>query len=465
MLESKPMEQGPQLFGTDGVRGIAGRYPLDCRTVKGLGLALAAVLTDRLESKKPKVLLGQDTRESGPWIARALAGGLALGGANVAFVGVITTPGLAFLTRHYGFSAGVMVSASHNPFEDNGIKILSESGSKLPESVELQIEQLLKQSASSIETIGEADLHAEPDLIEPYFNFLCLLGPIGREISRIRLVVDCAHGAASAIVPRFLSRLGVQARILNADPDGRNINWESGSLYPETMSEETRTGRAHLGVAFDGDADRSIFASTQGRICDGDHVLFIMAPYLRARGRLRGDAVVGTLMTNFGLEVALKARGIGLKRAPVGDKFVLEEMLRSGINLGGEPSGHIIFSDISLAGDGIVTLLQMLNVLAETNQSIDELLANFEPFPQLIVNVRVREKLPLESVLEVAHALDRCRDDLGELGRVVVRYSGTEPLARVMVEGREAGVVKYHATQIAAAIENSLGAARHEPRL
>jgi phosphoglucosamine mutase len=462
MLKSKIMEQGPHLFGTDGVRGIAGRYPLDYRTVKGLGLALAAVLSDQMGSNKPQVLLGQDTRESGPWIARVLAGGLAVGGANVAFTGVITTPGLAFLTRHYGFSAGVMVSASHNPFEDNGIKILSGSGTKLPESVELQIEHLLRQSSPSVERIDEADLRAEPALIEPYLNFLSLLVPIDNSISRFRLVVDCAHGAASAIVPEFFKRLGIQARILNADPDGRNINWESGSLYPESMAEETRMTGAYLGVAFDGDADRSIFASERGRICDGDHVLFVMAPFLQARGRLNVNAVVGTLMTNFGLELALKARGIDLKRTPVGDKFVLEEMLRSSINLGGEPSGHIIFSDISLAGDGLVTLLQMLSVLSETNQSMDELMANFEPFPQLILNIPVRQKPPLESVPEVADALGRCRGDLGELGRVVVRYSGTEPVARVMVEGHEAGLVEHHANQIAAAIEGSLGAAGRE---
>jgi phosphoglucosamine mutase len=460
MPETDVREQRPQLFGTDGVRGIAGRYPLDPQTVRGLGLALAAVLSDRVGSDKPQVLLGQDTRESGPWIARALAGGLASGGATVAYTGVITTPGLAFLTRHYGFSAGVMVSASHNPFEDNGIKVLSEAGTKLPESVELQIEELLKNSAAPVDKIEDANLRAEGSLIEPYVNFLSRLVPIGRHISRIRLIVDCAHGAASAVVPRFLQRLGVQARILNATPDGRNINVKSGSLFPEQMAEVTRIAGANLGVAFDGDADRSIFASERGRICDGDHVLFLMGPYLQQQGRLRGNAVVGTLMTNLALEVALRARGIGLRRTPVGDKFVLDEMLRCGINLGGEPSGHIIFSDISVAGDGIVTLLELLSVLLETGQSMEELIKHFRPFPQLIINIRVREKPPLESVPEVAGALARCRNGLGEDGRVVLRYSGTEPVVRVMVEASEAGLVEHHANQIAAAIENSLGSAR-----
>jgi phosphoglucosamine mutase len=461
MLESKIMERKPELFGTDGVRGIAGRYPLDRHTVTGLGFALAAVMSDLAGSSKPQILLGQDTRESGPWIARALAGGLKRGGVNAASAGVITTPGLAFLTRHYGFAAGVMVSASHNPFEDNGIKVLSSSGTKLPEVLELQIEEALRQSASAVKNIDEADLRAEPTLIEPYLKFLALLAPTDKQISRRRLVVDCAHGAASRVVQQFLNRLGIQARILNAEPNGHNINWQCGSLHPETMAAETRLAGADLGVAFDGDADRSIFASTRGRICDGDHVLFVMAPFLQGEGNLRGEAVVGTLMTNFALELALRRRNIGLKRAPVGDKFVLDEMLQSGINLGGEPSGHIIFSDISLAGDGMVTLLQILQLLSNTGQSMDELVQSFRPFPQLIVNVRVREKPPLETVPEVARALARCQNGLGELGRVVIRYSGTEPLARVMVEGEEAGLVQHHANEVASAIESSLGAARN----
>jgi phosphoglucosamine mutase len=465
MLESKTMEGKPELFGTDGVRGIAGCYPLDHNTVAGLGFALAVVLSDRSGSKRPEILLGQDTRESGPWIARALAGGLERGGVKPVFAGVITTPGLAFLTRHYGVAAGVMVSASHNPFEDNGIKVLSSSGTKLPESIELEIEQLLRESTSIMAKMGESDLRPEPALIDPYMDFLALLAPTGNEIAQMRLVVDCAHGAASAVVPQFLDRLGIQARILNAEPNGRNINWQCGSLHPESMAAATRMAEADLGVAFDGDADRSIFASKRGRVCDGDHVLFVMAPFLRDQDKLRSEAVVGTLMTNFSLELELKHRGIGLRRTPVGDKFVLDEMLQSGINLGGEPSGHIIFSDVSLAGDGIVTLLQILQVLCKTGQSMDELVRSFRPFPQLIVNIRVREKLPLETVPEVAVALTRCQGGLGELGRVVVRYSGTEPVARIMVEGEEAGLVRHHATEIANAIENSLGVARSESRV
>jgi phosphoglucosamine mutase len=448
----------PQLFGTDGVRGIAGRFPLDPGTVTRLGWALGRVLQTQGGSEKASVLLGRDTRESSPWIARALAAGLGAQGARVAFAGIVTTPGLAFLTRHYSFSAGVMVSASHNPFEDNGIKVLSSAGTKLPENLELEIERGLGKASLPGERIPEIDLRADPAFLEAYLAYLAASVPADDHISKFRLAVDCAHGAASVVVPPLLKRLGMRASILNAEPNGRNINLAAGSLYPEAVAAETQSTRADVGVAFDGDADRSIFASPHGRICDGDYVLFAMAPFLKAQNRLKGSAVVGTLMSNLGLEMALENHGIGLKRASVGDKFVLEEMLRSGINLGGEPSGHIIFSDISLAGDGVVTLLQMLRLLSERAEPIDEIMRDYRPFPQRILNVRVRGKPPLESLPGVARALARCREQLGDRGRVVVRYSGTEPLARVMVEGEKADRVEHHAAEIADVIKRTVGA-------
>lgn len=447
------MTEKRELFGTDGVRGVAGEYPLDRETIAKLGTALGTVLAAEARSRRPEVLLGMDTRESSPWIARALAAGLAASGAEVVGAGVITTPGVAFLTRHHGFAAGVMISASHNPFQDNGIKVFSGAGSKLPEAVELEIEREIKDN--HLPQVGEGEIKIEPGLLDEYLDFLASLAP---SVSRkIRLVADCANGSASAIAPKFFERLGIEARILNAGPDGRNINLQCGSLHPECMAAETRAAGVDLGVAFDGDADRAIFAAPSGRVLDGDHVLYGCAPFLQERGQLRGAAVVGTLMTNLGLELSLSQRGIGLKRTAVGDKYVLEEMLRSGINLGGEPSGHIIFSDASLAGDGFVTLLQMLRVLSATEKSVDESMRGYEPFPQLIRNVRVAEKPPLESVPEVASALARCADDLQGRGRVVLRYSGTEPLARVMVEGERAAAVEHHAAEIAAAIERTLG--------
>ncbi|HEX5483974.1 MAG TPA: phosphoglucosamine mutase [Terriglobia bacterium] len=451
------MLRKPQLFGTDGVRGVAGRFPLDSETVGKLGRALGLILMRENSSSRPEVLLGEDTRESSPWIALRLAGGLRASGVDVAHAGVITTPGAAFLTRHHGFAAGVMISASHNPFGDNGIKVLSSAGTKLPESLELEIEETLENLPDS--EISEPDLKSSPALLDEYLKFLESLVPASNHLSRFRFVVDCANGASSAVAPEFLRRLGVQTRILNAEPDGRNINRECGSLYPRQMAAETQSFQADLGVAFDGDADRAIFATRAARVLDGDYVIFAMAPFLQSQNALKGGAVVGTLMTNLGLELALKKRAIGVKRTPVGDKFVLEEMLRSGINLGGEPSGHIIFSDVSIAGDGMVTFLEMLRLLSETGASADELMKGYRPFPQLIRNVRVKEKPALESVPEVAEALAHCRAELGDQGRVVLRYSGTEPLARVMVEGEDAATVEHHTAEIATAIERTIGAA------
>jgi phosphoglucosamine mutase len=304
---------------------------------------------------------------------------------------------------------------------------------------------------------SEPPLETAPHLLEDYLERLLELIPAGLALSQYRLVVDCAHGAAYRVVPKLLRRLGIEAHLVHVEPNGRNINLGCGSLYPQVMAEATRALSADLGVAFDGDADRAIFATREGKLIDGDYVLSIMAPFLQQRGMLKGSAVVGTLMTNLALEIALARQGIGLKRTAVGDKYVLEEMLRSGINLGGEPSGHIIFAHLSLAGDGIITVLEVVRVMAETRQPFEELTRNFKPFPQIIQNVRVKEKAPLESLPEVTRAIAACRSEIGEQGRVVVRYSGTEPLARVMVEAGEAGMVEYHAARIAQAIAAALG--------
>jgi len=446
------MADKPELFGTDGIRAVAGEYPLDGATVRKIGSALGTVL--RKTSVPARVVVGRDTRESSEWISRAFAKGLASTGAQVVDAGVLTTPGVAFLTRHQTFSAGVAISASHNPFEDNGIKIFSHAGTKLAEAEELEIERLLKT-----ELPGEAKSAAEfiPSLVDDYVEYLASLAPVGLALSRYRLVVDCANGAACRVAPLLFERLGMTAHTLNSEPNGRNINLHCGSLHPELMAETTKARGADLGVALDGDADRAIFATREGHLADGDHVLYAIAPFLDRRGNLRGRAVVGTLMTNLALELALARQGIGLKRTDVGDKYVLEEMLRSGISLGGEPSGHLIFADLSLAGDGLLTLLEVLRLLAETRQPLGQLLEGFKPFPQLIHNVRVREKPPLDSMPEIARVIEQCRSELGERGRVVVRYSGTEPLARVMVEAEEAELVEAHTARIAGAIDSALG--------
>jgi phosphoglucosamine mutase len=350
-----------------------------------------------------------------------------------------------------------MVSASHNPYEDNGIKILSHAGMKIPESLEVEIERALGSCEALSAQKEEMELRPEPDLLDDYLNYLQSLLPAGQLRHPCRLVVDCAHGAASPVIPALIERLGIEASVLHAEPNGRNINVGCGSLHPGIMADETRATGADLGVAFDGDADRAIFATHEGRILDGDHVLYASALFLDTRGLLKGRAVVGTLMTNLGLELALAERGISLKRTAVGDKYVLEEMLRSRINLGGEPSGHIIFSDISLAGDGIITLLQVLRLLEETGQPLSELVGGLRQYPQVIRNVRVREMPPLESIPEVARVIAECQREFVERGRVVVRYSGTEPLARVMVEAEQAEVVERHAARIAGAIQSALG--------
>ncbi|HEV2379290.1 MAG TPA: phosphoglucosamine mutase [Terriglobia bacterium] len=462
------MPDKPQLFGTDGVRGVAGEYPLDRATVWKFGCAIGRVLEEEARTAGAtaaggvRVVLGRDTRESGDGLARLIASGLGAAGVEVSYADVITTPGIAFLARHHAFAAGIVISASHNPYRDNGVKALSKAGTKLPEEMELRIERELDTieppQANSADSAQPALADRRPELAEDYLRYLEGLARDLEGISRLRLVMDCANGAASGLGPELMRRLDVNTQVLNTAPDGRNINLGCGSLFPHTMAKTTRDLAADLGVAFDGDADRAIFATRSGRIADGDHVLYAAAGFLQDRGALRGGAVVGSQMTNFALERALERRGIALKRAPVGDRYVLEEMLRSGINLGGEPSGHIIFRDRGLAGDGLVTLLEVLRIVSETGRSLEELLRGYAPLPQLIVNVRVRTKPPLESIPAVADAIERSRRDIDHEGRVVVRYSGTEALARVMVEAKDGDLVRRHADGIAEAIEREIGA-------
>ncbi|MHB8652581.1 MAG: phosphoglucosamine mutase [Terriglobia bacterium] len=452
------MAEKPQLFGTDGVRGEAGRPPLDRDTVFKIGRALGVVLEKHIAARPLRIVLGEDTRESSAWISRTMAAGLRSSAVEVAYAGVITTPGIAFLARHQSFAGGVMVSASHNPYQDNGIKLFSNSGMKLSEALEVEIERVLKSiSDPEPKAMEGMELVPLPGLLSDCVDFLVSVAPAGKRLPAFRLVVDCANGAATRVAPALLERLDIRARWLNTNPNGRNINLECGSLHPQKMAEETRSSAADLGVAFDGDADRAIFATRDGRALDGDHILYAAAAFFQERGMLKGGAVVGTLMTNLGLELALGRLGIALKRTPVGDKYVLEEMLRSGINLGGEPSGHIIFSDISLAGSGMITLLQVLGLLGETGKPLGDLVSPLKQFPQIIRNVRVREKLPLESIPEVNDALAEFRREAGGRGRVVVRYSGTEPLARIMVEAEEAEMVEHYAARIAGAIDSALG--------
>ena len=442
-----------KLFGTDGIRGVAGEYPLDDKTVSAIGRALG----DHLPAGPRRVVLGQDTRESSDHIAGLLASGLHASGVQTETAGVVPTPGIAYLTHTQGFSAGVVISASHNPWRDNGIKLFGPDGYKLPDAVELEIEKeifsLLNETQQA--RIASGGGRGPQRLHDAYVNSLARTIP---GADRLRIVVDCANGAASAIAPELFPRCGAHADFTHSTPNGRNINENCGALHPEVVAGEVVAQKADLGICFDGDADRALFADHTGKVVNGDAVMLLLARDLKQRGELAGDTVVATTMSNMGLEIALRREGIRLLRAPVGDKYVLEEMIRSGAVLGGEQSGHIILSREATTGDGLLTAIHVLALLAASGRPLAELIADLKVFPQTIKNVRVREKRPLEQIPEVAQAIKAAEQQLNGNGRVNVRYSGTESLARVMVEAEDQQTVDALTRRIAAAIESALGA-------
>jgi phosphoglucosamine mutase len=447
-----------QLFGTDGVRGVAGEFPLDPKTVHALGAALAGVAA-RLEPS-PEVVIGMDTRESSPWLAGQVAGGLVEHGARVRFAGVTSTPGVAYLTRTCAFVAGVMISASHNPYRDNGIKIFSHAGYKLPDDQEHAIEQEIFARLEAGVEPAPAQLTPDPGLDRYYIEYLA--STVKHPLAGLPMVVDCGNGAVSGLAPELFERLGAQVTPLFCSPDGRNINLDCGALHVGKLRDAVLAQGAELGVAFDGDADRAIFVSRRGKIVDGDAVLLIAARALHSAGRLTGPegvpAVVATVMSNLGLERALAARGIRMLRTPVGDKYVLEEMLRSGAVLGGEQSGHVIFSEYATTGDGLLTALRVIEVMKASGQGLDELTEELVIYPQRLVNVRVKSRKPLSELPAVNGEIRAAQQALGDAGRVLVRFSGTEPLARVMIEGPDLAQVEALCARIAAAIQNELGA-------
>jgi phosphoglucosamine mutase len=451
-----------KLFGTDGIRAIAGNFPLDPTTIYAVGLALAHTL--RKTTPSPKVLLGRDTRESGPWIAATLAEALREAGAKVESAGVVTTPAVAFLARRHGFDAGAVISASHNPWQDNGIKLFGADGFKLPDAVELAMEEEIFFHAAQVKTPDPqsfSPVQDNPSLQNDYIESLIESVP-GLSLSGLKIVVDCANGAAAAIGPELFRRLNRDGRgevaLLNIAPDGRNINAGCGALHPAYVANEVKARGASIGLTFDGDADRCMLAGPRGNVINGDAILLMAARDLKARGMLDGDLVVATTMSNMGLEAALKRSGIRMLRAPVGDRYVLEEMQKHNAALGGEQSGHILFPHLATTGDGLVTSLVVLDLMARSGKSVDELTGDLKVFPQVIVNVKVREKKPLESIPSVAAAIRAAEEELKDGGRVVIRYSGTEALARVMIEAESEQAMRRHADAIAAAIRNELGA-------
>ena len=445
---------GKQLFGTDGIRGVAGEYPLDPATLYAFGLALGHDAARAQAS--PEILLGADTRESGPWIAELVAGGLERAGARVRYAGVITTPGVAYLTRTGPFLAGVMISASHNPYQDNGLKVFGHNGFKLPEAEEDVIEQEILRLREAGVAPQPAHLEADRACDRRYLDFLASLATA--RLDGVKLVMDCGNGAAHRLGPELFRRLGAEVTAICAAPNGRNINLQCGALHLEGLQAAVLAAGADFGVAFDGDADRAMFVSCSGKVMNGDAVMLVLGRAMKAAGHLCADTLVATVMSNLGLEKALERSAIRMVRMPVGDKYVLEEMVRLGASLGGEQSGHVILREYATTGDGLLTALRVIETALASGSGLDELTADLRVYPQRLVNVRVREKKGLTELPSVAREIAGVETAFAGTGRVLVRFSGTEPLARVMVEGLDEQQVEAFSARIADAIRLAMGA-------
>jgi phosphoglucosamine mutase len=443
-----------KLFGTDGIRGTAGIAPLDEVTVARVGAAL--VRSCATAGRPMRVLVGRDTRESGVWIERALAQGLVSKGAEMVSAGVVPTPAVAYLTPLLRFDAGIVISASHNPFEDNGIKVFGPTGEKLGEATERAIEAEVEDRTWHGEA-GSAARFVSEDLSARYLGHARrILGDAG-PLAGSLLALDCAHGATAALAPAFFRSLGFRVTAIGVEPDGRNINLNCGSTHLEALKAHVIESGARLGIAFDGDGDRALFLDARGQVVDGDAVLLMAADQLKRESRLPGGAIVATVMSNIGLEIALRERGIGLARCQVGDKYVMEEMQRRGLVLGGEQSGHIIFADHLMTGDGIGTALQVLRVMNASGKDLSQLAEELVTYPQILVNVRVRERADYMKVPAIAEAISRVEQRVDGQGRVLIRYSGTEPLLRIMIEGKHQDEIAAWAEEIAATVRTGLG--------
>jgi phosphoglucosamine mutase len=443
-----------RLFGTDGVRGKAGEYPLDHETVARLGAALVRAM--RAGGRQLRFIAGRDTRESGEWIERELARGVRSEGAHMTTAGVIPTPAVAYVAREMAFDAGLVISASHNPFQDNGIKVFSGRGEKFTETLERQVEAIIADTSWTVG--GSADVPVDrTDVIDAYIAHARLALPEPQRLGRLKIAVDTANGATTTVAPKLFSQLGFDVTLLSAEPDGRNINLDCGSTHPQNLSRVVVEQGCRVGVAFDGDGDRAILVDATGRVVDGDAVLLMCARHLKSIGHLRGNGIVATVMSNIGLEIALRDSGIEMVRCPVGDKYVMEEMIKRGLSLGGEQSGHIIFSQHLFTGDGIVTALSVLRVMAETGRELADLAAELVTYPQVLLNVRVKEKKDLQGVPAIAESMRRVEDRLSGNGRLLVRYSGTEPLLRVMIEGKDQQEIQGWATEIVNTVKEHLG--------
>jgi phosphoglucosamine mutase len=453
-VSNRSVSDIPRLFGTDGVRGVAGQAPLDRATVRRLGAALVRALPRG--SAAPQLLVGRDTRESGVWIEAELAHGASGEGASVTSVGVVPTPAVAYLTRSRSYDAGVVISASHNPFEDNGIKVFSGRGEKFTERVEREVEAIVADRGWETHA-GEPAHVPHADLVGAYLDHLRAIVADVIFPEGFTIAIDCANGATATVAPALFAGLGLPITVIGDQPDGRNINLQCGSTHPERLARTVVERGCRMGVAFDGDGDRAIFVDERGRIVDGDAVLLMSGVQLKSERRLKSDTVVATVMSNIGLEIALRDRGIGLVRCPVGDKFVMEEMLARNLSLGGEQSGHVIFSDYLFTGDGLCTALNVLRTIVRSGRSLADLAADLIAYPQVLLNLRVREKVDLHTIPAVAAVIERVEARVAGEGRLLVRYSGTEPLLRVMLEGKREADIRAWAQEIIDSVKKELG--------
>jgi len=453
------MSEQRKLFGTDGIRGRANDYPMTPEVALQLGRAIAHVFR-RSQSSRPRIVIGKDTRLSNYMFETALQAGICSMGVDAVQLGVLPTPGIAFLTAGMRAEAGVVISASHNPYDDNGIKFFAADGYKLPDELERQIEDLLANGNVSAHCAHGADIgraYRIQDAVGRYAVFLKSTFPRQLALDGLRVVVDCANGAAYKVAPEVLYELGAEVIPLGTTPDGTNINAGAGALYPEVMAKRVRETRADVGIALDGDADRVIMCDADGTILDGDVLLLMLARRLKAQGRLANDTVVATVMSNLGLERALRALGIKMERVQVGDRYVVERMREGGFVLGGEQSGHIVMTDYASTGDGLMAALQVLAEMVETRRPLADLAHGLEPVPQVLEGIKVSSKPPIESMEGVVAAIAEAMAAVGD-GRVLVRYSGTERKCRVMLEGDDAAVLRKHADAIIAALRHEIGA-------
>jgi phosphoglucosamine mutase len=443
-----------RLFGTDGIRAIAGTAPLDPITVRRFGVALTRCLP--ATEDPTRIVLGRDTRESGPWLRDALAAGIAAAGGGPVDVGVVTTPGLAWVLREGGYDGGVMISASHNPFADNGLKAFDRNGVKLSDRVEAEIEALILDRGVDDPGEDSVAVRSQRSDVDGYVKHL--IGALAPErLKGLRIALDCANGAACEIAPRVFGDLGADLLTIGIEPDGRNINLDCGSMHLDNLAEFVRTHNCDVGLAFDGDADRCLAVDRRGRVVDGDGILFIAGRRLKREGRLPGDGLVATIMSNFWLEERLGAEGVQLRRTKVGDKYVLETMHAEHLALGGEQSGHVIFGDHATTGDGILTGLQLIDAVLAGDETLDQIVDGITPYPQILINVKVAKKLDLRAHEIIGPVVTAVEDTLAGTGRVVLRYSGTEPLVRVMLEGKDPDRVREQAERLAGVIRDELG--------